>query len=199
RSPAPQKTMPETLRIFVSATRDLESARALIGQTLAELPVQIGAEIRRYPVEGVSFDTLFELISNVDRLYFLLGRDITAPSGAEWMLGLRLERSILPLKLNAPRTAAAQEFLRFAPIEWITFHNQRHLAQIIGIDLIDMLLHPQNRYGLSVVEMEALRLRRAQIRDGMVHTVVDPGGAEGGGVLLDREQIIEQDATIIAP
>ncbi len=191
------KTMSETLRIFVSATRDLESARALIGQTLAELPVQIGAEIRRYPVDGVSFDTLFEMISNVDRLYFLLGRDITAPSGAEWLLGLRLERSILPLKLDAPRTAAAQEFLRFAPIEWITFHNQRHLAQIIGIDLIDLLIHPKNRYGLSLTEIEALRVRRAQMREGMVHIVVDPGGVEGGGVLLDRERIIEQDATVV--
>ncbi len=189
--------MAETLRIFVSATRDLESARAVIGQTLAELPIQIGAEIRRYPVDGVSFETLFEMISNVDRLYFLLGRDITAPSGAEWDLGLRLERSILPMKLAGARTAAAQEFLRFAPIEWITFHNQRHLAQLIGLDLIDLLLHPKNRYGLNLTEIESLRVRRAQLREGMVHTVVDPGGAEGGGVLLDREQIIDEGEGVL--
>ena len=115
--------MAETLRIFVSATRDLESARALIGQTLAELPVQIGAEIRRTPAEGASYDNIFELISNVDRLYFLLGRDITAPSGVEWMLGLQLERRIYPLRLARTRTIAAEEFLRIAPVEWTNFHS----------------------------------------------------------------------------
>jgi len=189
--------MAETLRIFVSATRDLESARAVIGQTLAELPVQIGAEIRRTPADGLSYDSLFEAISNVDRLYFLLGRDITAPSGVEWMLGLRLERNIYPLRLARTRTLAAEEFLRIAPVEWTNFHNQRHLAQLIGLDLIDLLLHPKNRYGLSLTEIEALRVRRAQIREGMVVTVVDPGGAEGGGVLLDRAQIESEEGVLL--
>jgi hypothetical protein len=189
--------MAETLRIFVSATRDLESARALIGQTLAELPVQIGAEIRRTPAEGISYDNIFELISNVDRLYFLLGRDITAPSGVEWMLGLQLERRIYPLRLARTRTIAAEEFLRIAPVEWTNFHNQRQLAQLIGVDLIDLLLHPKNRYGLSLTEMDALRLRRAQIREGMVATVVEPGGAEGGGILLDRAQIESEEGVLL--
>jgi hypothetical protein len=189
--------MAETLRIFVSATRDLESARAVIGRTMAELPVQIGVEIRRTPVEGVSYDNLFELISNVDRVYFLLGQDITAPSGAEWMLALRLERDIMPLRLAAPRTLAAYEFLRVAPVEWIDFRNQRHLAQLIGIDLIDRLIHPTNRYGLSLNEMELLRLRRAQIKDGIVTTVSEAGGAEGGGILLDRERIETDEGVLL--
>jgi hypothetical protein len=189
--------MAETLRIFVSATRDLEAARALIGRTLAELPVQIGAEIRRTPVEGISFDNLFELISNVDRVYFLLGRDITAPSGAEWLLALRLERDILPLRLAAPRTLAANEFLRIAPVEWIDFANQRHLAQLIGIDLIDRLIHPKNRYGLSLNEIELLRLRWAQIKEGMVTTIGEAGGAEGGGILLDRERIETEEGLLL--
>lgn len=189
--------MAETLRIFVSATRDLESARALIGQTLAELPIHIGAEIRRTPAEGTSYDNIFELISNVDRLYFLLGRDITAPSGAEWLLGVRLERRIYPLRLAGTRTIAAEEFLHFAPVEWTDFHNQRQLAQLIGQDLIDLLLHPKNRYGLTLTEIEALRVRRAQIREGMVATVVEPGGAEGGGVLLDRAQIESEEGVLL--
>lgn len=189
--------MAETLRIFVSATRDLESARAVIGQTLAELPVQIGAEIRRTPVEGTSYDNIFEMISNVDRLYFLLGRDITAPSGVEWMLGLQLERRIYPLRLARTRTIAAEEFLRIAPVEWTNFQNQRHLAQLIGLDLIDLLLHPKNRYGLNLTEMDALRVRRAQIREGVVAAIDDPGGAEGGGILLDRAQIESEEGVLL--
>ena len=177
--------MAEKLRIFVSATKDLEQERAIVGRILAELPVQVGAEIRRTPADGIDYDTLFELISNVDRIYFLLGRDITAPFGAEWQLALRLERTIVPLKLKASRTQAGQEFLRITHAPWKTFHNTRHLGQQIGLDLVDTLLHPENRYGLQLVEVEALRQRRQSLEQGLVQGVGAPGGAEGGGVILD--------------
>lgn len=177
--------MPETLRLFVSATNDLEAERAAIGQSLAELPVQIGVEIRRSPLTGISYDNLFELIANVDRFYFLMGRDITAPAGAEWLLAVQLERSILPLRLAGSRTAAGQEFLRFWPLRWQTFQNRSHVAQLVGLDLIQILLHPTNRYGLSVSEVAALQAHKKKLSDGFVAEVDEPGGAGGGGVLLD--------------
>ncbi len=74
--------MAEKLRIFVSATHDLEAARGVIGRAVADLPVEIGVEIRRTPVAGAPYDDIFELVANVDRFYFLLGRDIPAPAGA---------------------------------------------------------------------------------------------------------------------
>ena len=74
--------MAEKLRIFVSATHDLEAARGVIGRAVADLPVEIGVEIRRTPVAGAPYDDIFELVANVDRFYFLLGRHITAPAGA---------------------------------------------------------------------------------------------------------------------
>lgn len=180
--------MAEKLRIFVSATNDLEDERALIGQTLADLPVQVPAEIRRTPAEGVSYETMFELIANVDRVYFLLGRDITAPAGLEWHLAMQLERSVVPLRLACSRTPAGQEFLRiagFAP--WKVFRNRRHLTRLVALDLVDLLLHPENRYGLTLPEVEALTLRRQQIQEGLVTEFQEPGGAEGGGVLLGQE------------
>ena len=187
--------MAEKLRIFVSATKDLEQERALVGRTLAELPVQVGAEIRRTPASGVDYDTLFELISNVDRIYFLLGRDITAPFGAEWQLALRLERTIIPFKLHGMRTQAGREFLRIAHAPWKAFNNSRDLGQQIGLDLVDTLLHPENRYGLQLVEVEGLRQSRLKLRQGLERLssppqltesgVGIPGGAEGGGIILD--------------
>lgn len=187
--------MAEKLRIFVSATKDLEQERALVGRILAELPVHVGAEIRRSPAEGVDYDTLFELISNVDRIYCLLGRDITAPFGAEWQLAIRLERTIVPYKLQGMRTQAGREFLRIAHAPWKTFQDGTHLGQQIGIDLIDTLLHPENRYGLNLVEVEGLRKSRQNLAQGLDRLITSPqtkandvgeaGGAEGGGVILD--------------
>lgn len=198
--------MAEKLRIFVSATKDLEQERALVGRTLAELPVHVGAEIRRTPAEGVDYDTLFELISNVDRIYFLLGRDITAPFGAEWQLAIRLERTIIPYKLEGMRTQAGREFLRIAHAPWKTFQSSRQLGQQIGLDLIDTLLHPENRYGLQLMEVEGLQQSRQKLRRGLESSTsrprsgaggaVVPGGAEGGGVILDpaeAQSLIAED------
>lgn len=187
--------MAEKLRIFVSATKDLEQERALVGRILAELPVQVGTEIRRSPVQGVDYDTLFEMISNVDRVYCLLGRDISAPFGAEWQLAMRLERSIVPFKLQGMRTQAGREFLRIAHAPWKTFINNQHLGQQIGLALIDTFLHPENRYGLQLTEVERLRQSSVEIRRGLSKLISSPqrgergdgapGGAEGGGVILD--------------
>jgi hypothetical protein len=188
--------MAEKLRIFVSATQDLDAERAIIGRAVADLPVQIGIEIRRTPVEGAGYDDIFELIANCDRVYFLMGRDITAPAGAEWHLAWKLERSILPLRIPARRTPAAQEFMRGAFVEWTIFRRGADLARIITLDLVRILNHPTNRYGLSVVELEQLELHAQQIRQSAPRTAVfrtergevDPGGAEGGGVLLDMQR-----------
>ena len=73
--------MPELLRLFVSATNDLEAERAIIGRSVAELPVQIGIEIRRTPPLLPTYEEVFEKLDAVDRVYFLLGNDITAPAG----------------------------------------------------------------------------------------------------------------------
>lgn len=177
--------MAEKLRLFVSATSDLEASRAVIGRAVADLPVQIGVEIRRTPVHGGAYDDIFELIANVDRAYFLLGRDITAPAGTEWYLGWKLERSILPLAAAVRRTPAAQEFVRNYPGGWTPFRSRVELARIVTQDLIRILNHPTNRYGLSVNDLELLKLHATRIMKQAPDLRGDPGGAEGGGVLLD--------------
>lgn len=177
--------MAEKLRLFVSATSDLESSRAVIGRAVAELPVQIGVEIRRTPAQGAAYDDIFELIANVDRAYFLLGGDITAPAGTEWYLGWKLERSIMPMFAVMQRTPAAQEFVRNFPGQWTRFHSHAELVRLVTFDLVRILNHPTNRYGLTVNDLELLNLHTARMRKQTPNPQGEPGGAEGGGVLLD--------------
>jgi hypothetical protein len=177
--------MAEKLRLFVSATNDLEAARAVIGRAVADLPVQIGVEIRRTPAQGAAYDDIFELIANVDRAYFLMGRDITAPAGTEWYLGWKLERSILPLRAAVRRTPAAQEFVRNFPGEWTRFRSRAELARVVTLDLVRILNHTTNRYGLTVHDLELLKLHAARIVKETPDVGGEPGGAEGGGILLD--------------
>ncbi|MEZ4731635.1 MAG: hypothetical protein R3E79_31335 [Caldilineaceae bacterium] len=178
--------MAETLRLFVSATKDLETERAIIGRAVAELPVKIGIEIRRTPAVGAAYEDIYELIANCDRVYFLMGRDITAPSGAEWFIAWKLERSILPLRLAGLPTPAGQDFVRLLPSsDWKRFRTGDELARIVTLDLIDRLNHPRNRYGLTLTELELLNLHRQRVSKLRTKELAEPGGAEGGGVLLD--------------
>lgn len=179
--------MAETLRLFVSATKDLEAERAIIGRAVAELPVKIGIEIRRTPVDGATYETMYELIGNCDRVYFLMGRDITAPAGAEWLIAWKLERSVMPLRLAGLPTPAGQDFMRLLPASgWQRFASGAELARLVTLDLVELLNHPKNRYGLSVTELELLNRHGRRIKQARIKTFGEPGGAEGGGVLLDE-------------
>ena len=189
--------MAEQLRLFVSATNDLDAERAVIGHAVADLPVQIRMEIRRTPAIGAKYDDIYELIANVDRVYFLMGRDITAPAGAEWHLAWQLERSLLPLKNNSRRSPAAEEFMRGAPLKWHPFRTTGELYRIITLDLVRILNHPTNRYGLTVTELEQLALHSTRVRAQQTDMSGEPGGAEGGGVLLDMGRQAPLDGVLL--
>lgn len=177
--------MAETLRLFISATKDMEPERAMIGRAIAQLPVQIGIEIRRTPAEGAPYEDIYELIANCDRVYFIMGKDITAPAGAEWFLSWKLERSVLPLRLAGLPTPAGQDFVRLLPSGWKHFRNSQDLVRIVTLDLIELLNHPTNRYGLTVTELELLNTHRRRLASLPIQSPKELGGAEGGGVLLD--------------
>ncbi len=182
--------MAEPLRLFVSATNDLEAERAAIGRALAQLPVQVSIEIRRTPATGAPLEEIHERIGNVDRVYFLFGSDITAPAGAEWFLAWKLERSLLPLRRRTPNThvtPAGQDFLRASLVRWTPFAGPEAAARAVALDAAAILQHPTNRYGLSVLELEQLAAHALRLRQAAPPAVPGrpEGGAEGGGTLLD--------------
>lgn len=177
--------MTETLRIFVAATRDLEAERGVIGKAIAELPVQTAIEIRRTPPLLPTYEEVFERIANCDRVYFLLGNDITAPAGLEWATAWRLERSLLPLRRAPKPTPAAQEFQRLSPLPWVDFATATDLARLVALDVARLLKHPDNRYGLTVPELERLEAYLRRLGRLQATLAKEPSGAEGAAVLID--------------
>ena len=175
--------MAETLRLFVSATNDLDAERGIIATTLASLPAHNKVEIRRTPAGGDIYDNIFENIANCDRVFFLMGQDITAPAGQEWYLALDLEREIVPLRKETALTPAGRSFVHGSLVHWDTFRTAGELERLVGRVLVKTLLHPRNRYGLTWVERDLLRQHRFNATERT--TAPDPAGAEGGGILLD--------------
>ena len=183
--------MAEILRIFVAATRDLEAERGVIGKAIADVPVQTAIEIRRTPPLLPTYEEVFERIANCDRVYFLLGNDITAPAGLEWATAWRLDRSVLPLRRSPKPTPAAQEFQRLSPLPWVDFITATDLARIIAMDVSRLLKHPGNRYGLTVPELERLEAYRRRLDRLQATLDKTPSGVEGGGVLMDSRSRTE--------
>jgi hypothetical protein len=177
--------MPDMLRIFVGATKDLEAERAVIGRSVAELPVKFGIEIRRTPPLLPTTDEIVTRLDGVDRVYFLMGNDISAPAGLEWHIAWQFQRSVLPLRNSPHPTPAALEFFRLAPVHWHNFRNQAELARLVSLDLARLLHQADNRYGLTVADMERVTAYVRKLEAKTVEPVKDPGGAEGSAILID--------------
>lgn len=90
--------MASQVRLFISGGPDQEPARELLGQALAEFPVNVGWVIKRTPdVDAVAESHLFLL---------LLGVDITAPVGLELYWAQRTEKPTFAYRMDVTRTPA---------------------------------------------------------------------------------------------
>ncbi len=75
--------------------------------------------------------------------------------------------------------------MRLSPAPWLDYRTSTDLARIITLDLALILRQSDNRYGITVHELEQLDRTVRQLEKKQVTPTPDPGGAEGGGVLLD--------------
>jgi hypothetical protein len=165
-------------RLFVSGGPDQEPAREMLGRALAEIPVNVGWVIKRTPdVDAVPESHL---------LILLLGSDIWAPVGLELWWAQRTEKPVLAYGADALRTPAGQVFYQEnAWLGWKRFTDLSHLRRLVLTDLSRFLASYAERYGVTLVEAEALRGFLAKL-DKAEPTAV-PGkarGAGGGGVIL---------------
>jgi hypothetical protein len=174
------------VRLFVSAGPSEEPVREHLGRALAELPVNVGWIIKRTPdVDSVAESHLFVL---------LLGRDIEAPVGLELWWARRTEKPVVAYTPELARTPACQVFYQDnIYLDWRSYADTAALRRLFLMDMARFLLAHDERYGVTVTEVEALR--------GFIHQLEKPAasvsrqprdkglpakaqGAAGGGVIL---------------
>jgi hypothetical protein len=175
------------VRLFVSAGPAEEGVREHLGRALAELPVNVGWIIKRTPdVDSVAESHLFVL---------LLGRDIEAPVGLELWWARRTEKPVVAYTPEGPRTPACQVFYQDnIYLDWRAYADMAALRRAFLLDMARFLLAHDERYGVTVVETEALRGFTARLeKAGATLPVRGPRregpltkaqGAAGGGVIL---------------
>lgn len=172
------------VRLYISAGPAEEPARELLGRALAELPVNVGWVIKRTPdVDAVAECHLFALV---------LGVDIVAPVGLELWWARRTEKQILAYVGAGIQTPAGQVFWQEnAGLGWTRFVDLYGLRRAFVRDIGRFLLTHSVRYGLTLLEREALHALDAEL--DRTPAAVTPStdttlsgitGAGGGGVIL---------------
>ena len=190
--------MSTSIRLFISGGPDQDPAREVLGQALAEYPVNVGWVIKRTPdVDAVAECHLFVL---------LMGFDIWAPVGLELWWALRTEKPILAYDQQVVRTPAGQVFWQEnAGLDWTRGADPISLCRLVMADLNRFSLTHAQRYGLTPLEIERLhtyqmRLRKAirEARDKTgPETAPEIAGAGGGGVILAPGKDVPPGAQLI--
>ncbi len=174
--------MASQVRLFISGGPDQEPAREVLGQALAEFPINVGWVIKRTPdVDSVAESHLFLL---------LFGSDITAPVGLELYWARRTEKPIFAYRMEISRTPAGQVFIQEnSGLDWRRCRDLAALRRHVMADLGRFLLSNVERYGITVFEVERLRAFIAAQEKAAGQPTEEmpppkPAGAGGGGVIL---------------
>ncbi|MCS6844662.1 MAG: hypothetical protein NZ528_10150 [Caldilineales bacterium] len=177
------------IRLYVSAGRDLEAERDVIGRVVAELPVTAGWEIGRTPGwrTTVAVSAVDVSPTTCDLFIFLLGQDISAPAGSEWDAARASRRPMLALLKDVARTPAGLEFQRLGQDLWVRFGALEELERQVREWLVRQLLDRAEQLRLTLPEVERLAALRAEAErsaEAAAAATDRSRAAAGGGVIL---------------
>jgi hypothetical protein len=124
--------------------------REILGRAVTEVPVELGWRIVQSPGRDDPVD--LAAVVEADLHLLIMGSDIRAPIGQEWVAARRAGRlPALFLKQGILRTPAAQEFRRYieAQARWQPYKGPAHLRAMVLWLLAGHLLGRAVTYGLS--------------------------------------------------
>jgi hypothetical protein len=178
--------MPRSIHLFVSSSPNLAPEREALGQTVAELPVSSGWEIKHTPGPDEDVSVVFDFIQHCDLFVLMLGADFAAPMGVEWQQARGAHRSVLAYRKRVLHSPSAQQLLRESHLSWTEFESPQDFKGHLSQALVKILLDGGEQFGLHLGDVEAL-LKLIQSDDEEAPGEPDRRrGAGRGGVILDR-------------
>jgi hypothetical protein len=193
--------MVDKINLYISAAADLEIEREILGRAVPEIPVTLGWRIVQSPIRGEPAD--LEAAATADLHLLLLGGDIRAPVGLEWLVARRAGKlPALFLKQGILRTPAALEFIRTIATQaaWRRYKDGADLRQHALKLLADHILERALYYVLRPEELERLQAWRSELdASGVTDIEETRGGAGESGLILSPERYIPSGGVLIQP
>lgn len=181
--------------IYISAASDLMAEREALARMIAALPVTLVWHIVQTPLTEV--DPLdLDALGAADLYFLVMGSDIRAPVGLEWLTARRVRASAVAyLKRGVPRTPAAQVFIKDSGVVWRSFQDTADLNRQVRNVLVEHLLNNAIHYLLTPDEIAGLEALPTS------DTAADQAsrGEEAGhsAVILSRERYKPSEGVVI--
>lgn len=191
--------MPDRILFYISAAPDLTLERETLGKAAIEIPTSLGWHIKQTPGPDERLDS--EAAAQAEVHLLIMGSDIRAPVGAEWLAARRAGRTpTLFLKQGVVHTPSATVFIR--DIErhaaWRPYEDAADLRHQVLNLLVEHILDRADYYRLSSDEFGKLRAWQKEIGRGE-KKVVDQtrGGAGASSVILSPERFTPSGGKLI--
>ncbi|NLI41745.1 MAG: hypothetical protein GX421_11325 [Caldisericales bacterium] len=178
------------LSLYVSASPEMDPECELLGQVLAQLTPSVRWQIKRTPPAHDKMDPDWAALESADFYVLLVGRDITAPIGVEYVAAR--EHGIRAFSYRnraATPSPALSAFVRQLHTDWRLYDTPQAFASDLRKQLVRSLIEGTPGYGLSLQEIERLAAElRAEDEDEHGGTE-DLRGAGRGGVILPNTPV----------
>ncbi len=191
--------MTDRILLYISAAPDLSVEREVLGRATIEIPTTLGWRIIQTPGKNERLD--LEAARQADVHLFLMGSDIHAPMGAEWMAARQAGRTpVMFLKQGIQHTPAGTIFLR--DLErygtWRPFEDaadlRRQVLELLARHILDEAMH----YQLKPEEFERLRAWQKELESKEKEAVDQTrGGAGSSSVVLSPERYVPSEGTLV--
>ena len=181
--------------VYISAASDLMAEREALARMIAALPVTLIWHIVQTPLTEV--DPLdLDALGSADLYFLLMGSDIRAPVGLEWLNARRVRQSAVAyLKQGVLRTPAAQVFIKDAGVVWQPFFDTTDLSRQIQHTLTEHLLRHATQYLLTPDEIAGLEA--LPISDTSADQASRGEEAGHSAVILSRERFEPSEGVVI--
>ncbi len=176
----------KSLILYVSAAAEMDVECELLGQTLARLTQSTQWIIKRTPAPHEHANTDLALLRRSHFYLILLGSDIVAPIGVEWMAAREANITLFAFRrVGAVPTPAAAFFAHNAGVAWERYTTPQEFIRRFERALIARLVQGTPGYGLDLGEIESLAARLKELeQDTPLATPEERRGAGRGGVIL---------------
>jgi hypothetical protein len=184
-----------SVTIYISAASDLMAEREALARMIAALPVTLAWRIVQTPVADV--DPLdLDALGSADLYFLVMGSDIRAPVGLEWLMARRVRSSAVAyLKRGVPRTPAAQVFINDRSMVWQTFGDAADLSSQVHGVLAEHLVRHAIQYALTPDEIATLEALPAS--DTATDQVGRGEEAGHSAIILSRERFEPSGGVVV--
>jgi hypothetical protein len=186
--------------LYISAASDMEAERDLLARSVIAVPADLTWRIEQSPRTNDPVDQ--EAIFQADLHLLLLGGDIRAPIGLEWLAARRFGRWPTPLlKQGVSRTLAAEDFRLFVERQraWRPFDSlaqlRRQAQRLLGSQILDQAVG----YGLTSDEIAGLQSWLSALDEAPEGDAEAAGGAGDSSVIFSKERYEPSAGILLRP